>query len=251
MNLFREEKHFLAKLGRGAIAISHYEKEGMPKKNMLAFTAIAAVATLLAGCAAPPPAMKYTGNVTQGRLGGARVAIETTVTGGQFGPLPCSDAEKKYCHAWAMPANAIEGTYNKLLYSALTAEGAQVVPASGATVVVRTTIHPAPGHTHFVWSKMNFGKTIGMAFVPLSHTRYFVQHASLVDTVTVARAGEGGTSQDVTLVRTAPFEASTLESNTIPFADIATYRDLQATGVAKALTAVEAAVPGAGKIARN
>lgn len=209
-------------------------------KFRLASLPAAACLAVLSGCAATPPSMAYMGHVNKGELSGAKIAVVTTVVGAKFGTLKCTDANASGCRTWAMPEVAVTGAYNKLVVSALQADGAEVTsnPAD-ATLVVRTTIRPMSGHSHLVLTHYRLGKTMAMALIPLTHSRYYLQTAHLVDDVTIEKKGIVLAKESVPLQHKVDFTASTLEANTTPYADVAQYRDLQSQAVAKVLAAVE------------
>ena len=198
------------------------------------FHLMAALATgaLLAGCAAQAPSMAYHGQLAQGVLHGQTVCVTTSLQGAQFAPFVVDRDHREHLGDWIMLPQAVAGMYNNQLTSALRQEGATIVNAPAqADVVIRTTMTPTQGHQHLVWTKYLEGKSIGMAFIPLTHSRYFEQYDHIVEQVSVSKKGGATAQTTLRIDQVTQYKSSNLEGGSQEMDGLRIYRDLQAKSV--------------------
>ncbi len=194
---------------------------------------------LLGGCAAQAPSLAYKGPAQAGALAGKVVCPTIDFQGANFAQLKPTKEHPEYNGSAVMQPAELDSVYGNQIVSALRQEGATISKdPKHADIVIHALLHPAPGHTHLVWTEYEMGKTMAMALIPLTHSRYYIQHDQLVDDITITAKGQAPKHLTIPLVQTVPYKSTTLTGGAQMMDDMRIYRNLQAKAVKQVLQAL-------------
>ena len=200
----------------------------------------AVVAALLAGCAAAPVKLDYSGATQHGKFAGKKVAVVVKVApDAKFLTPHCTTMVEKVCRTWTYSAALTTGAYASMLGSALKAEGADVVSTpAAADLVVTTTIAPTDTDGYLVLDTYDLGHTVAYNLVPFHHTRFYHQRTALADKVTETRSQQVVASLEVPVQHDDDYQGSTTVGGSDFAASVKLYKQEQGDALSKILPAL-------------
>ena len=194
---------------------------------------------LLGGCAAQAPSLAYQGPAQAGALSGHVVCATITLQHADFAQFPVSKDHPGHNGDYVMQPEELDGVYGDEIVSAVRQEGATITTdCSKADLLIQTTMRPAVGHKRLVWTQYQLAKSAALALVPLTHSRYYIQHDQIDEHVSVTFKGQAPKTVDIALSQVVPYKSTTLVTGAQSMDDMKVYRDQQSLAIQKVLAAL-------------